>query len=80
MPTPERPSRRARLIAHLRERPHATVSTGQVMRWYRDQGLAPGRSTARGDLQLLARRGLLIEMPGHDRAYRLNAATEEAPA
>lgn len=62
MLTPERPSRRARLIAHLRERPHATVST------------------ARGDLQLLARRGLLIEMPGHDRAYRLNAAAEGARA
>lgn len=33
--------------------------TGRAWDWYRKQGLAPGRGTARKDLEALAARGLL---------------------
>lgn len=64
--------RRAQLLAVIGEQ-GGVWKTGDVMRLYRDRGWGCCRSTARGDLQYLARHGFLIEEgPDNDRTYRLN--------
>lgn len=66
-----RHDRHSRLLTVLRGQ-DGPVRTGEVMRLYREQGWGPSRTTARRDLQALARRGLLVEH-GHrsDRQYAL---------
>jgi len=65
---------------HLRRRQLLTVmeeqggvwKTGDVACLYRERGWGCCRSTARGDLQFLARHGFLTEYgPDNDRAYRV---------
>lgn len=49
------------------------ITTGQAHRFYRATGYGPCRTTARKDLQALARDGVLIEHgPDNGRGYRLN--------
>lgn len=63
--------RRARLLDTIRQQPHE-VRTGEVMALYRAQGWGPSRTTARRDLQYLARRGQLAEHGApNDRYYTL---------
>ncbi|CAM5249146.1 hypothetical protein SGLAM104S_01578 [Streptomyces glaucescens] len=63
--------RRVRLLTAMREQPGA-VSTGEVMALYRANGWGPSRTTARRDLQYLARHGQLDEHgPQNNRSYTL---------
>lgn len=63
--------RRHRLLTVLRQQ-DGPIRTGDVMRLYRQQGWGPSRTTARRDLQFLARRGLLVEHgPLSDRRYMM---------
>lgn len=64
-------SRRRQLLAVIEEQ-GGVWKTGDVVRLYRENGWGCCRSTARGDLQLLARQGFLIEQgPDNERTYRL---------
>lgn len=66
--------RRTRLLAALREQV-GPIRTGQVMQLYRANGWGPSRTTARRDLQHLARQGVLNEHgDDSDRWYTLNSA------
>ncbi|MBB4893490.1 hypothetical protein FHS39_002521 [Streptomyces olivoverticillatus] len=50
-------------------------TAGRAWALYRDRGWAPCRATARKDLQVLARRGHLVERgPENGRIYTLNHA------
>jgi hypothetical protein len=61
--------RRCHLLAEIRRRSGAW-RTGDVVRLYRANGWGCCRSTARGDLQFLARHGFLAEHgPENDRWY-----------
>lgn len=63
--------RRARLLDAIGEQP-GEVRTGEVMALYRANGWGPSRTTARRDLQYLARHGHLTEHgPVNDRSYTL---------
>ncbi|GHH29961.1 DeoR family transcriptional regulator [Streptomyces rubradiris] len=63
--------RRTRLLNTIRQQPHE-VRTGEVMALYRAHGWGPSRTTARRDLQYLARHGQLTEHgPADDRYYTL---------
>lgn len=63
--------RRRNLLAAITEH-GGTWKTGDVVRLYRHTGWGCCRSTARGDLQFLARHGLLIEHGAYnDRWYTL---------
>ncbi|MFI0233093.1 DeoR family transcriptional regulator [Streptomyces sp. NPDC017086] len=63
--------RRARLLDAIRQEPHE-VRTGEVMALYRAHGWGPSRTTARRDLQYLARHGQLAEHGSEDdRFYTL---------
>lgn len=52
-------------------------TTRRAQELYRAFGVVQ-RGTARRDLALLAEHGHLVEVPGHDRAYRINQAGEAA--
>lgn len=68
----ERPRRRE-LLAEIERT--GNITTGQAHRFYRATGYGPCRTTARKDLQALARDGVLIEHgPDNGRAYHLNTA------
>lgn len=68
--------RRRQLLTALRQE-IGPIRTGDVMRLYRENGWGPNRSTARNDLQYLARQGVLIEHgPECDRWYTLNSRPE----
>jgi len=63
--------RRRQLLAVIEEQ-GGGWKTSQVMRLYRQRGWGCCRSTARGDMQLLARQGFLTEHgPDNERTYRL---------
>ncbi len=67
-------ARRHELLAETR-RIGGRITTGQAHRFYRATGFGPRRTTARKDLQALARGGVLIEHgPDNGRAYHLNTA------
>lgn len=66
-------TRRRELLAEIERLGH--ITTGQAHRFYRATGYGPCRTTARKDLQVLARDGVLIEHgPDNGRTYRLNHA------
>ena len=66
-------TRRRQLLAEIERIGH--ITTGQAHRFYRATGYGPCRTTARKDLQALARDGVLIEHgPDNGRGYRLNTA------
>jgi hypothetical protein len=61
--------RRCNLLAVIREQ-GGVWRTGDVVRLYQQRGWGCCRSTARGDLHLLARHGFLTEHGlNHDRSY-----------
>ena len=61
--------RRRNLLDTIREQP-GTWKAGAVMRLYQANGWGCNRSTARHDLQFLARQGFLTEHgPDNDRWY-----------
>lgn len=63
--------RRHRLLNAISAQP-CEVRTGEVMALYRAHGWGPSRTTARRDLQYLARHGQLVEHgPEDDRWYTL---------
>lgn len=67
-------NRRWALLAEI-ERTHGHITTGQAHRFYRATGYDPCRTTARKDLQALARGGVLIEHgPDNKRIFHLNTA------
>ncbi|WP_069769732.1 hypothetical protein [Streptomyces sp. LUP30] len=53
--------RRRRQLLSVIEEQGGVWKTGDVMRLYRENGWGCCRSTARGDLQVLARQGFLVE-------------------
>jgi hypothetical protein len=64
--------RRQRLLAEIRQM-GGRITTGQAHAFYQATGWGPRRTTARKDLQALARRGVLVERgPDNDRTYTLN--------
>ena len=66
-------TRRIELLAEIER--IGRITTGQAHRFYRATGYGPCRTTARKDLQALARGGVLIEHgPDNGRAYHLNTA------
>lgn len=70
--------RRRELLAETR-RIGGHITTGQAHRFYRATGYGPCRTTARKDLQALARDGVLIEHgPDNGRTYHLNTAKGRA--
>ena len=78
MSTPVERTRRRELLAETR-RIGGHITTGQAHRFYRATGYGPCRTTARKDLQALARGGVLIEHgPDNERAYRINTAKGRA--
>ncbi|MFJ4624292.1 hypothetical protein [Streptomyces sp. NPDC088812] len=61
--------RRRNLLTAMQAQP-GPWRTGDIVRLYRDRGWGCCRSTARGDLQFLARHGFLAERgPDNDRWY-----------
>ena len=71
--------RRKRLLQVIHRQP-GQYRTGEVMRLCRDNGWGPSRATARGDLQYLARQGLIAEHgAAHDRFYTLNTRKDGRP-
>lgn len=67
-------TRRVELLAETR-RIGGHITTGQAHAFYRATGYGPCRTTARKDLQALARDGVLIEHgPDNGRTYHLNGA------
>lgn len=67
-------SRRRTLLAEIRAT-GGKWTTGMVVRFYRSNGVAPCRKTARDDLALMARRGLLRRHGATNNLhYTLNAA------
>ncbi|MCQ8831850.1 hypothetical protein [Streptomyces malaysiensis] len=52
-------------------------TTSRAQDVYRPLGIVQ-RGTARRDLALLAEHGHLVEVPGHDRTYRVNQARDAA--
>ena len=55
------------------------MTTGQAHAFYRATGWGPCRTTARKDLQAMARRGVLVERgPEHGRTYTLNYQGESS--
>lgn len=69
-------ARRRELLEAIRSRP-GDWTTGQVRRFYQDNGWGPNRSVARADLRRLAEDGLLLEIgPDDARVYRLNSARD----
>ncbi len=72
-------TRRRELLAEI-ERTDGRIATGQAHRFYRATGYGPCRTTARKDLQALARGGVLDEHgPDNGRTYRLNTAKGGRP-
>jgi len=70
--------RRQILLRAMRER-RGPWTTGMVWRLYHSRGHAPTRKTARDDLALLARQGVLIvHGPTNGRYYTLNTWTGAA--
>lgn len=66
-------TRRRELLAEIERFGH--ITTGQAHAFYRATGYGPCRTTARKDLQALARNGVLVEHgPDNGRAYHLNHA------
>lgn len=66
-------TRRRELLAEIERT--GRITTGQAHRFYRATGYGPCRTTARKDLQALARNGVLIEHgPDNGRTYHLNHA------
>jgi DeoR/GlpR family transcriptional regulator of sugar metabolism len=66
-------ARRRQLLAEIERT--GRITTGQAHRFYRATGYGPCRTTARKDLQALARQGALLEHgPDNERAYHLNTA------
>lgn len=75
--TGQRPRRR-RLLAEIR-RTGGQMTTGQAHAFYRATGWGPCRTTARKDLQAMARRGVLVERgPDNGRTYTLNHTPGDA--
>ena len=71
-------NRRWALLAEIK-RTDGRITTGQAHRFYRATGYGPCRTTARKDLQALARDGVLIEHgPDNGRTYHLNTAKGRA--
>jgi len=67
-------TRRRELLNEIR-RVGGHITTGQAHRFYRATGYGPFRTTARKDLQALARDGALLEHgPDNGRTYHLNHA------
>jgi hypothetical protein len=67
-------ARRRELLAEIR-RVGGHITTGQAQRFYRATGYGPCRTTARKDLQALARDCVLVEHgPDNERTYHLNHA------
>lgn len=67
-------ARRRELLAETR-RIGGRITTGQAHAFYQATGYGPCRTTARKDLQALARTGRLIEHgPDNGRTYHLNHA------
>lgn len=65
--------RRRQLLAEIERT--GRITTGQAHAFYRATGYGPCRTTARKDLQALARDGVLVEHgPDNGRAYHLNHA------
>lgn len=65
-------TRRRALLAEIR-RTGGAYTTGQAHRFYRATGWGPCRTTARKDLQALARRGVLVERgPADARTYTVS--------
>lgn len=65
-------TRRRELLAEIR-RAGGPYTTGMAHRFYRATGWGPCRTTARKDLQAMARRGVLVERgPVERRAYTLS--------
>ncbi|MBP5913185.1 hypothetical protein F3K34_13170 [Streptomyces sp. LBUM 1486] len=63
--------RRRALLAEIR-RIGGRITTSEAHRFYRATGHGPCRTTARGDLQYYARRGVLIARgPDNGRLYAL---------
>lgn len=66
-------TRRRELLAEIERL--GRITTGQAHRFYRATGYGPCRTTARKDLQALARDGVLVEHgPDNGRIYHLNHA------
>ncbi|SED46178.1 hypothetical protein SAMN05216532_4621 [Streptomyces sp. 2231.1] len=62
------------LLTAAMQDPSRPITTGHVMRLYGRLGIAPKRTTARGDLKALARCGVLIEHRARNqRHYALHA-------
>lgn len=67
-------ARRRQLLAEI-SRIGGRITTSQAHAFYRATGWGPCRTTARKDLQALARRGVLTEHgPDNARTYTLNTA------
>ena len=74
---PAERTRRRQLLAEIER--IGRITTGQAHRFYRATGYGPCRTTARKDLQALARDGVLIEHgPDNGRTYHLNTAKGRA--
>ncbi|MCP9205552.1 hypothetical protein [Streptomyces cucumeris] len=67
---------RLRTLLSTIRREGGTWTTRRAQDVYRPLGIVQ-RGTARHDLAALARRGHLVAVPGHDRAYRVNHAGGE---
>lgn len=78
MTAPTEQPRRRRLLAEIR-RTGGQMTTGQAHAFYRATGWGPCRTTARKDLQAMARRGVLVERgPDNGRTYTLNHTPGDA--
>ncbi|MGK3107899.1 MULTISPECIES: hypothetical protein [Streptomyces] len=64
---------RVRTLLIVARREGGIWTTSRAQELYRAFGVVQ-RGTARRDLALLAERGHLVAVPGHDRAYRINQA------
>lgn len=70
---------RIRALLTVVRREGGIWTTRRAQQVYRPLGIVQ-RGTARRDLALLAERGHLVAVPGHDRAYRVNQAGGAANA
>lgn len=79
MTAPTEQPRRRRFLAEIR-RTGGQMTTGQAHAFYRATGWGPCRTTARKDLQAMARRGVLVERgPAEDCSYTLNSRKDVRP-
>lgn len=68
---------RIRTLLAVVRREGGIWTTSRAQDVYRPLGIVQ-RGTARRDLALLAERGHLVAVPGHDTAYRINQARDAA--